>query len=666
MKSLVALKGRLLFAFAVVLMTGVQAFAQDGSPYEELEDAKQDSYHLEQGLRRDEFIEDHFVVPDFVQGAPEVTKDILGGIAYAFYSFYTREAWIGLIRGLFALCFVIGITWRGYKLIRGDGEPNVIGLDMIWRFAVALMCLSWVTPHFSLFMTSLITKTTDAIGGIAQIGGEEAEETVNFPPQMKAEIQQMALEVEIWKQALIDTIGAEYESLASSELMAVRLPDLDDQYRDFEAGAMTYGFPGVSWTNPDSIPAYLTLPILRANKTGGIIRPHADYPAGDLYVTVEDYRENDGFFGSKYWAGSGGGFVIRPFGPAYQDAAERTLTVAEGIVESGTPESWARWTDTVSEDTPGSYQDRFRAQLQMAQRVLLIDFVAFVQWLHSPSSYESEAEGEVARSEQELFNKYYAEDYNELEEKVLDSFNERLEVLEESSVNHMGWIAKLVVNLATFFLMLYVVISVWSLPICIMLWSALYMLPEEMELSKALKKGLGIVVTLFFVPIFSALIVEMCGGIMDAVKATMWTGAHSATVGVGGGSIIGAGASLLLGVGNPAVALGAAFGGAMMLMTIHIGGWIVCFLLILATPKITQKVVFGAGGFASELMQMGQIGFGIMMATTITQGGRSLGRGASMMANPQAVGAMGAMKDSVGLGFGKLADKASQMRGPST
>lgn len=625
-------------------------------------------------------------IPRVNRGSSSVMDAGLQRVAGKLSAFFSSDLYLGFVYILTIVCFGAGLAWKGRELIWGEKE---IGEVFTWLFVrLVLVCgiLFATAPVISSVVVNWMNSVSDSFVKITGIGAGKGQ----LSPGVAAAIYQQVVADNEWLGALA---GSKIQANVR-RTMDFEVPVSESVYhgnkgspwgdsRDvvgsdgavipatFESTLMM-GFPGLTVAVASSVEKEGTLwnSTKKQVEVGSLsyIRqvPYSYRGSMQNFVVPPPYNDFKDVF--DLYAGTlgdtlngvtgdvrtlpGDNVQVRPLVPALLNAGEALYKA--GVAESG---------DAPNTETVTGHGDAFSQALidyqlasAAARATYLRDYVAWTVVMTNDRLIWNPARPLQTATNETDGSVVVDESVTKLAQAGLEDLSMAMEEYRKShgAFGNGGWVMGALVPIALALVGFYVTAAAYSLPILLALWIAFFCLPEQLELSNALKKGFTWMVSLFLIPIFATVVVDIAFAFVDAVKAAAmsgWLHAFSvaatgavgsafgnATIGSIGVSVFGCGATIPAGLATGATLAGAAAWNANLSVFTWVA-WVVAFVMIVGIPKLVSAVVSGSAGFASSLVDSLKMQ-GIMSA------------GALAMLGSQSAGGRGVSAGGGGGGYG--------------
>jgi hypothetical protein len=496
------------------------------------------------------------------------------------------------------LCCIIGVFWQARGLIWGSKELGDVINWFFLRFVVGFSCFFVISKNAPAVLTNWIN-------GVSLEFASVLTSSKTLSPGVQVRMHQAIAETDVWLVGAAKGLGDSVESVLHNNVRLYRDLGLNTSKFSFES-TLTSGFPGLNYG------------VVRGAYNASLYNVTADYAYDGVVssflppVPYDSYEDDFGWYRSKFDSSDytvlegvvGGAFTIRP--------------VLSGFEKEGYALYQAGLVATQTGDAAGFYDALFayRLHVKAVQTTYLKDLAAWyfkygviVGSNAAPASAGVGAPGVLPEETGSVYERVTAR-YKVALDQLEDGLREARKADLRTKVG--GWAMAVLVPIALAIVGFYCIVSVYSIPIFMVLWSCLFFLPEELEFSGALKKGVNWILVLLLLPIFTSVVVDLAIGFVDVVRVIVMSDyirpLTAGATGVAAGSLMPGsgwiGAGLKVAAGSSAAAAASQYADYNVFVWVS---WIMAFIMIVGAPKILSTIVSGGNGFADALVQKAQM-----------------------------------------------------------
>ncbi|OAM91544.1 hypothetical protein OH491_23910 [Termitidicoccus mucosus] len=532
-------------------------------------------------------------------------------IAARLWMFYTAPEFLGFLLALLVVCAVAGLAWRLRCVIAAEEPFSGLANWVVVRLLLGLFCFFVVAPDMPSVLSEWMRSASNIMGSMITRIAREAKDA-ELRETVGSSRVRLALR-RVYDESMEWAMAAE---AAFKGKIAGRSP-YDVAYLEVEK-TLT-GIDGFPWyADASTYPRRPAVVNALATVENGVVvnaKPYEEYL--DVFKLYDFSKPEEPGEDKDAWPVFRSGFVMRPYNSGAVLAYGRAMQAAADFDDSAAGgEEFRR------------ILHEYTGTLQFLQSLYLRDVAAYVidaSAVYRDLKHAGDGDPEARTATLAVL------------EKQLDELRAGFEEVRARSVTEAlygsGWsgnVLQLLIPLALTVVNAYMALSIYSLPILISLWSALFFLPKELELSTSLKKGVLWMVVLFFLPIFSNVVVELAIGFVEAVRDMMQDEVLAplgkGATGLAVGAMVPGSTMVKVGTGLAAYKASGWRNDFNLIVWV---AWVVAFCFIIGMPLMLKSVISGANGFIDNLITKTQAG--AMMAGGIM--GLSLQQGASTAAS---------------------------------
>ena len=513
-----------------------------------------------------------YIVPDIlVSGGALPLQSAMEALAKGFFNFYSSSGWKSFVFMIYPICALLGLMGLSHKLSTGEETWGKGCSNFIWKVMLATGILV-IAPNSPKYLTELINQTSSTL---------RIQDDLLSPSELLLHPHISMLYTSILEDHEREL--SKYKDFMESPInsLSEKVPDVYGKSIDFkkvtglgDPNSDGIGFPNVNFHDS-------------TNEAGKIIPSTAITPS--VLSGVDK-------LGNTYE------FKVSPL----------SLSVREAVVKMNSAVQFAMDSNTTAEaiaEVKTNILPLFNFELTVIRKSLLADYVSYVL-LGKTMKYHTDISKDNSPENIQKSQAKADAAYSGLFEIMYNGLNDMEENIQEGNTlsSLPGWLF----DFSMIFISIYVTLSIYILPVVLPLWAAMYLLPDSFQLSQSLTKGLTIVITTWFLPIFLDLII-LVGNSFQGVFSS--PDAESNFI--------------------------------LKIISSLMGGF-VSMMLIIASPLIVNKLISGSSGFIDTVTSSIQKAAGMLSAATI--GGASMAAavaapvtgGGSLVAGAAAAGAGGA------------------------
>ena len=172
-------------------------------------------------------------------------------IADRLWDFFISPGWVGFINSLLGLTMVVGLVWRGRKIMAGEAEVGAVLWGTFFRVCVTAVVLGgFMNPAYNL--GSALMRCFNSFSSLCDTAlSPSAKEDDPMNPMVKAKIVELGGRWLAWREAVTgSSFGDGITSKMSSSTMSTFISKMGASAPKNALtldGTMYLGFPGVSY-----------------------------------------------------------------------------------------------------------------------------------------------------------------------------------------------------------------------------------------------------------------------------------------------------------------------------------------------------------------------------------------------------------------------------------